>query len=143
MSTPMFVREPKIGTVADGGNNPLEGAAFGASPSTGLVCEAVDEALLVEEVRWSIATNQIGGPIPTDAGTVALFLNDPTGGDASRRIALGYYSVPAASLLAGGVAVNVTLPPGRKLYAAHNVVKTADHSTFVSLDVVALGGIVR
>lgn len=143
MSTPMFIRQPLIGSVADGGNNPLQGAALSATPTTGLIIATTTETILVEEIAYAMATNHVGGPVPTDAGLLVLFVDDPTGGSPDRRIVVQAIALPAAMFLSGRVKVNITLPVGRSLFGAHNIVKTSDHTTYTNLDVSALGGILR
>lgn len=133
MSTPLFIRTPTVGsgTVAIAGASLANySGATAMSDLTGVAAEAT----LIEEIAWTAQA------FSTQAGMLILALTD---GNGNRRL-VGAYPLAAgsASLFASGrIQLGVTIAPGFKVVAAHNVQDAA--SAYANLDVVPLGGVVR
>jgi hypothetical protein len=133
VSTPLFER-----TVTNGiGTAAILGASLAAySGATTMVdlTDIEDEPMLIDEIAW--CTEKFS----TLEGQLLLALVD---GSSNRRL-VGTYDIPAgtATLMASGrIALNLSIAPGFKLVAAHNV--TIAGPAFVDLDVVPIGGIIR
>jgi hypothetical protein len=133
MSTPLFVRTPTVGK----GTIAVLGASLAAFSGATVMADLTDvaaEATLIEEVAWCAQA------FSTQAGMLILALVDGSG---NRRL-VGAYSIAAgsASLFANGrVQLGLTIAPGYKLVAAHNVQDSL--SAYANLDLVPLGGVVR
>lgn len=124
MSTPLFIRTPTLGTGIE--TNVVTGQACSDPISTVTYSDLTNilvEPTLIEEVLWT------ANDLSTDAGMILLAIKNNGG----QHLLLGAYAVPAgtASLIANGrIPVNVTLPAGYKLCAAHNVQKSASYVNF-------------
>jgi len=141
---PMFIRQPVIGVnfVVNGGAPPvpaITGASL-AAPNWHLLFYDVQEATLVEEIRWCAKANS------TDAGALSVAVVDASYGNP-----LYYYEVGSYALAAGVVApgpkasgvitLNLPLAAGFSLYVAHNVKLTG---SYTDLDIIAgSAGILR
>lgn len=132
MSTPMFIELPTAGS----GTAPVLGedlSAFASGTAMADLTPLVTEPTLIESVEWSAQK------FSTQAGMLIVALSDGT----NRRL-IGAYAIDAGSasvFASGSVAVEVVVPPGYKLVAAHNVKDAV--SAYTNLDLVPSGGVVR
>lgn len=133
MSTPLFERTATNGT----NTAAVLGASLASySGSTSMVdlCALTDEPTLIEEVRWCAQK------FSTAAGQLVLALVD---GSSNRRL-VGAYPVDAGSstlFASGAVRLDLTIAPGFKLVAAHDVKDNV--AAYTDVDLVLVGGIVR
>jgi hypothetical protein len=132
MSMPLFIEVPTVGS----GTAAVTGqslAAYSGSTPMADITEVVAEPTLIETIGWSVHK------FSTQAGMLLLGISDGT----NRRIFGAYPIAAGAALLfaSDSIAVNLTIEPGYKLVAAHNVQDAG--SAYVDLDLVPFGGVVR
>lgn len=131
MSTPLFVRTPSVGSPST-----VLGASLAAyAPATPMIdlTAIAAEATMVEAVAWCAQK------FSTQAGMLVLALSDGT----DRRL-VGSYAIDAGTateFASGRIELDVTIPVGFKLVAAHNTEDSG--SAFTNLDLTVLGGVVR
>jgi len=152
MSTPMFVREPqnRADYIDAGGSVSfmLAGHASASSPETytGWIAQAVDEALLLEDLFYCVGPGQVGGgDTNTDAGELLLWIKRAAATDADERIPIASYPIAApgsGKRASGRLSLNLTLGVGDTLYASHTIQKNGA-AGYVALGLVATGGVVR
>jgi hypothetical protein len=129
----MFIREPIIGELDPAAGFGQSLAAYGAITWDPILADVL-EATLIEEIQWSAID------FSSLAGMLALRLSNPT----NEKFHLGSFAIPAGSstLMANGrIVLNVELPVGWGMEAAHNVTRAG--AIFVQLKILPLGGILR